>query len=306
MAWPPMTFQSGQSDPCLDLATALPSSQPPEQSAEGESVQEWQKARGSSSSMAVGTGTSGSYEDCLQGGIPHTGKRSFFSQHPSVSLTEAQVQKGNQGFYHKMRVSENQNRSTSQRAPFVQCVRVGGWVDARTRLHMSKKEQPSARAQRARDVYSRAFKSIREGQPDAKEEAQMVLESWKQFERSQDWRCVRVLCVCCVHVLCLFCVLHASVHAVSSGQRVFELFHLCFFKSCKVTAGALAVSARKLLGFVRPSYICWVFKHACVDPSVCHAADLVNACTGTFDLYAPLVLLLGSQASIKAPKRVPC
>ena len=47
-------------------------------------------------------------------------------------------------------------------------------------------EKPSARAERARDVYARAFKSIREGQPDAKEEAQMVLESWKEFEESLD------------------------------------------------------------------------------------------------------------------------
>jgi len=55
-------------------------------------------------------------------------------------------------------------------------------------LRLCTQEQPSARAEKARDVYSRAFKSIRDSQPDAKEEAQMVLEVWKEFEDSQDWR----------------------------------------------------------------------------------------------------------------------
>jgi hypothetical protein len=32
-------------------------------------------------------------------------------------------------------------------------------------------------------VYERAFRSLREGQPDAKEEAVMLLEAWREFER---------------------------------------------------------------------------------------------------------------------------
>ncbi|KAJ9514841.1 hypothetical protein QJQ45_028615, partial [Haematococcus lacustris] len=42
--------------------------------------------------------------------------------------------------------------------------------------------------QRAGDVYRQAFKALREGQPDAKEEAVMLLEAWKAFEASQTWR----------------------------------------------------------------------------------------------------------------------
>lgn len=38
------------------------------------------------------------------------------------------------------------------------------------------------RAARARAVYERAFRSLREGQPDAKEEAVMLLEAWREFE----------------------------------------------------------------------------------------------------------------------------
>lgn len=62
-----------------------------------------------------------------------------------------------------------------------------------TTSHHSQ-EKPQARAERARDVYSRAFKSFREDQPDAKEEAQMVLDSWKEFEEGLDWRCVLLEC----------------------------------------------------------------------------------------------------------------
>lgn len=51
-------------------------------------------------------------------------------------------------------------------------------------------ERPSSRAERAREVYGRAFKSIRESQPDAKEEAQMVLEAWRDFEQGLTWRWV--------------------------------------------------------------------------------------------------------------------
>lgn len=39
-----------------------------------------------------------------------------------------------------------------------------------------------ARAIRARAVYERGFRSIREGSPDAKEEAVMLLEAWRDFE----------------------------------------------------------------------------------------------------------------------------
>jgi crooked neck len=40
----------------------------------------------------------------------------------------------------------------------------------------------ASRAARARAVYERGFRSIREGTPDAKEEAVMLLESWRDFE----------------------------------------------------------------------------------------------------------------------------
>jgi hypothetical protein len=40
----------------------------------------------------------------------------------------------------------------------------------------------ASRAARARAVYERGFRSIREGSPDAKEEAVMLLESWRDFE----------------------------------------------------------------------------------------------------------------------------
>lgn len=40
----------------------------------------------------------------------------------------------------------------------------------------------AARAARARAVYERGFRSIREGSPDAKEEAVMLLEAWRDFE----------------------------------------------------------------------------------------------------------------------------
>ena len=33
-----------------------------------------------------------------------------------------------------------------------------------------------------RSVYERAFRSLRENQPDAKEEAVMLLEAWRTFE----------------------------------------------------------------------------------------------------------------------------
>jgi crooked neck len=40
----------------------------------------------------------------------------------------------------------------------------------------------AARAARARAVFERGFRSIREGSPDAKEEAVMLLEAWRDFE----------------------------------------------------------------------------------------------------------------------------
>ena len=47
---------------------------------------------------------------------------------------------------------------------------------------VDSEETASARAARARDVYQRAYRSLRESQPDDKEEAVMLLESWKEFE----------------------------------------------------------------------------------------------------------------------------
>ena len=36
---------------------------------------------------------------------------------------------------------------------------------------------------RVRSVYERAYRSLREDQPDAKEEAVMLLEAWRNMER---------------------------------------------------------------------------------------------------------------------------
>ncbi len=43
-------------------------------------------------------------------------------------------------------------------------------------------ESEANRAGRARDVYERAFRSVRSTQPDAKAEAVMLLDAWKEFE----------------------------------------------------------------------------------------------------------------------------
>lgn len=43
-------------------------------------------------------------------------------------------------------------------------------------------EAPGARATRARGVYERALRSLKETQPDAKEERVMLLEAWRAFE----------------------------------------------------------------------------------------------------------------------------
>lgn len=48
-------------------------------------------------------------------------------------------------------------------------------------------ESGPARAARARSVYSQAFRTLRDVNPNAKEEAVMLLEAWKEFEASQDW-----------------------------------------------------------------------------------------------------------------------
>ncbi|KAF8063074.1 CRNKL1 [Scenedesmus sp. PABB004] len=46
----------------------------------------------------------------------------------------------------------------------------------------SSAAEREARAARARTVYERGFRSIREGSPEAKEEAVMLLEAWRDFE----------------------------------------------------------------------------------------------------------------------------
>ena len=47
---------------------------------------------------------------------------------------------------------------------------------------VGEEESEAHRVRLARDVYERAFKSLRSTQTDAKEEAVMLLESWKEFE----------------------------------------------------------------------------------------------------------------------------
>lgn len=46
----------------------------------------------------------------------------------------------------------------------------------------SSAAEREARSQRARAVFDRGFRAIREGAPDAKEEAVMLLEAWRDFE----------------------------------------------------------------------------------------------------------------------------
>ena len=50
-----------------------------------------------------------------------------------------------------------------------------------SRLYGSTVLRPGSASLRCR-VYSRAFFSLRESQPDAKEEAVMLLEAWRAFE----------------------------------------------------------------------------------------------------------------------------
>ena len=45
-------------------------------------------------------------------------------------------------------------------------------------------ESLASRERRARDVYERALRSLKETQPDAKEERVMLLEAWRAFEAS--------------------------------------------------------------------------------------------------------------------------
>lgn len=45
-------------------------------------------------------------------------------------------------------------------------------------------ESPSVLADRSREVYKKAYRSLREHQPDSKEEALMLLEQWRDFESS--------------------------------------------------------------------------------------------------------------------------
>lgn len=46
----------------------------------------------------------------------------------------------------------------------------------------SPRNAAAERETRARRVYERAFRGLRDGQPDAKEEAVMLLEAWRTFE----------------------------------------------------------------------------------------------------------------------------
>ncbi|KAG2422724.1 hypothetical protein HXX76_015811 [Chlamydomonas incerta] len=48
-------------------------------------------------------------------------------------------------------------------------------------------ESAPARATRARSVYDRAFATLRDVAPDNKEEAVLLLEAWRDFEREQAW-----------------------------------------------------------------------------------------------------------------------
>lgn len=58
-------------------------------------------------------------------------------------------------------------------------------TDVREEKDLPDEEQGSIREMHAAEVYSRAFRSLRESQPDAKEEAVMLLEAWRQFEISR-------------------------------------------------------------------------------------------------------------------------
>ena len=55
--------------------------------------------------------------------------------------------------------------------------------DGEDEEHVAAAESRSAREARARAVYEKGFKALRELQPDAKEEALMLLEAWREFEK---------------------------------------------------------------------------------------------------------------------------
>jgi len=55
------------------------------------------------------------------------------------------------------------------------------WARIQPRL-LSSDRARRARARAVRSVYERAFRSLREVTPDAKEEAVMLLEAWRAFE----------------------------------------------------------------------------------------------------------------------------
>ena len=53
----------------------------------------------------------------------------------------------------------------------------------------SPEEAPAQREIRARSVYERAFTELRNDQPDAKQEALLLLEAWQAFEASTTSTC---------------------------------------------------------------------------------------------------------------------
>lgn len=63
-------------------------------------------------------------------------------------------------------------------------------------------------------VYERAFRSLRENQPDAKEEAVMLLEAWRAFEADTAAAEQRQVSACpkvCLSA-CLNCLLEMQTH----------------------------------------------------------------------------------------------
>lgn len=54
---------------------------------------------------------------------------------------------------------------------------------AEARAAEAAPDAPAQRAARARTVYERGFRALRERRPDAKEEAVLLLEAWRDFER---------------------------------------------------------------------------------------------------------------------------
>lgn len=75
---------------------------------------------------------------------------------------------GTSGHAHRSRSQRQQTRSQLQLT--------------RPLLPHSTLAAAAERETRARRVYERAFRGLRDGQPDAKEEAVMLLEAWRTFE----------------------------------------------------------------------------------------------------------------------------